>query len=205
MKLPEHLTLSFLLAQFGARQQCGATGTVLMVAAGLLPDLDTLTALGGWRAHRRYHRVLGHGLPMILFGPVALAWFAEGCLGVSEVFVLWCWLEVSLLAHLATDVLFYNWPVQLAWPVSRQGVACGLMTWNDLVPTLILYSGTAAAVLWPAAALPAAALSVTALALYIGWRAWRPRSRKGWSAWLTGDWARRSPRWSRWLTGDFIT
>src|SRR5262249_15459534 len=110
-----------------------------------------------------------------------------------------------LLAHLATDVLFYNWPVQLAWPVSRWGVACGLMTWNDLMPTLILYGGTVVAVLWPVAAFPAAALSITALALYIGWQALPAPSRKGWSAWRTGDWARRSPRWSRWLTGDFIT
>jgi len=205
MKLPEHLTLSFLLAQFGVQQEFGPVGTALMVAAGVLPDLDTLSLLGGWRAHRTYHRVLGHGLPIILGGPLALAWLGERWVGTSGLFTLWCWLQVSLLAHLITDVLFYNWPVQLGWPLSRRGVAFGLLTWNDLVPTLLLYGGTAVAVLWPVAAFAAATGSVAALAMYLGWRAWRPRSRSGWSAWLTGGWARRSPRWSRWLTGDFIT
>ena len=77
MKLPEHLTLSFLIAQLGARQEFGPAGTALVVAAGVLPDLDTITLLGGWRAHRTYHRVLGHGLPVLVGGPLALAWLGD--------------------------------------------------------------------------------------------------------------------------------
>lgn len=205
MKLPEHLTLSYLLAQFGVQQEYGPAGTALMLAAGFLPDLDTLSLLGGWRAHRTYHRVVGHGLPTILFGPVAIAWFGEGWLGMTNVFPLWCWLQVSLLAHLAVDVLFYNWPVQLLWPVSQRGAAYGLIDWNDLVPTLLLYAGTAVAAFWPTVALTAAAVSLGGLALYVAWRAWQPQPTAGWTAWLAGGWARRSPRWSRWLTGDFVT
>jgi hypothetical protein len=48
MKIPEHLALSLLLAQFDVRQEFGAAGTALMVAAGMLPDLDGMTILGGW-------------------------------------------------------------------------------------------------------------------------------------------------------------
>ena len=61
MKLPEHIAFSYLLAQLGPQQHYGAAGTALIVAAGLLPDLDGLTILGGWGCHRKYHRVLGHG------------------------------------------------------------------------------------------------------------------------------------------------
>ncbi len=68
MKIPEHITFSYLLAQFGVQQQYGATGTALMIAAGMLPDLDGITILGGWRCHNKYHRVVGHGLPLTVAG-----------------------------------------------------------------------------------------------------------------------------------------
>src|SRR5205814_791783 len=106
MKLPEHLALSYLLAQFGVQQAYGPGGTALMVAAGLLPDLDGVTILGGWRCHRRYHRVIGHGLPVTVAGPALLAWLGSHVLGLGPLGPLWFWLQISLLAHLLTDVLF---------------------------------------------------------------------------------------------------
>ena len=109
------------------------------------------------------------------------------------------------LAHLVTDALFYRWPVQWAWPLSRRGVGLGLVGWNDLLPTLLLYAGTAIALLWAPAAMAAAAASLAVLALYLGWRALRAPVRAPWLAWLTGGWARRSPRLCRWLTGDFLS
>ena len=89
------------------------------------------------------------------------------------------------------------------WPLSRRGPGLGLVGWNDLVPTLLLYAGTALAL--PRAAPAAAAASLAALALYLGWRAIGAPGRPRWLAWLTGGWARRSPRLCRWLTGDFLT
>src|SRR5262249_56546616 len=119
----------------------------LVIAAGLLPDLDGLTILGGWRCHRRYHRVLGHGLPVTLLGPAALT-LLGGLLGIESLLPLWCWLQLTLFAHLVTDVLFYRWPVQLLWPFSSRGVGLGWVAWNDLVPTALLYGGTALALVW---------------------------------------------------------
>lgn len=203
MKIPEHFALSFLLAQFGARQEFGPAGTALMLAAGILPDLDGLSILGGWQCHRTYHRVVGHGLPVTLLGPLLLAWLGSAALGAGPLLPLWLWLQAALLAHLLTDLLFYRWPVQLFWPFSRRGVGLGLVPWNDLVPTLLLYAGVLLCWLGPPAAVAAACLAT--LALYLTCRAWLPRPRAGWFGWLTGDWARRSaPVW-RWLTGDFIT
>jgi hypothetical protein len=204
MKIPEHLALSYLLAQFGVQQTYGSGGTWLMLVAGMLPDLDGVSILGGWRCHHTYHRVLGHGILMTLLGPPALAALGAWLLGVGFL-SLWAWLQLSLLVHLGTDVLFYRWPVQLLWPFSSWGVGKGLIAWNDLVPTLVLYSAVAVALIWPERAPWAACVGVALLVLYIGWRAWQPRPRTGWAAWLTGGWAPRSPRACRWLTGDFIT
>jgi membrane-bound metal-dependent hydrolase YbcI (DUF457 family) len=205
MKLPEHLTFSFLLAEFGARQEFGWKGTVLVIAAGLMPDLDGLTLLGGWRFYRRYHRIVGHGLPVTLLGPLALAWLGSDWLGDARFLPLWCWLQLSLLCHLFMDLVFYNWPVKLLWPASRKAWAVGLLEWNDLVPTVLLYGATIVVLVDPRAAFPAACAGIGGLALYLGWRAWRPLPQSGWLTWVTGAWAERAaPIW-KWLTGDFVT
>src|SRR5262249_34161111 len=121
MKIPEHVTASFLLAQLAVQQQYGAWGTALMVFAGCLPDLDGLTLLAGWRCYRTYHRRLGHGVLVTVVGPLLLAATGSFGLQLGPFFLLWGWLQVSLLTHLLTDVWFYRWPVQLLWPFSRRG------------------------------------------------------------------------------------
>jgi membrane-bound metal-dependent hydrolase YbcI (DUF457 family) len=202
MKIPEHLAMSFLLAQFGVQQNYGAGGTALLVAAGMLPDLDGLTIVGGWRCHDRYHRIIGHGLLFTLLGPALLALLGSFLFGLGPLLPLWLWLQLALVIHLVTDVCFYDWPTQLLWPFSRRAVGFGWISWNDLVPTLLLYGGVVGTVC--GAPLFSASVSLGALVLYLAWRAGHPRSRCGWAGWLTGDWAQdTAPLW-RWLTGDFI-
>jgi len=149
MKIPEHLAFSYLLAQFGVQAQYGPGGTLLMLAAGMLPDLDGVTLVGGWEYHMRHHRVLGHSLPMILAGPLALALIGTFAFGLEPLWPLWAWLQVALLGHLVTDLCFYRWPVQLLWPFSSRGWALGWVAWNDLVPTVVLYGATVNALAWP--------------------------------------------------------
>jgi membrane-bound metal-dependent hydrolase YbcI (DUF457 family) len=205
VKIPEHVTLSILLAQFAIQPEHGFGGTALMVAAGCLPDLDGAAVVAGWRFYRKYHRILGHGILVTLFGPLLLSLFGAAFFGLEALPALWFWLQLALLGHLVTDVCFYDWPVQLLWPFSRHGSAIGLLTWNDLVPTVLLYSTTAVALIWPRAAQAAAAAGIGGLAIYLLWRALRPRTREGWSGWVTGSWAARSAPFWRWLTGDFIS
>lgn len=205
MKIPEHLALSYLLAQLGPQQTFGPAGTVLVMAAGMLPDLDGVAILGGWNAHLKFHRKVGHGLPMTLLGPALLTLFLTPYLDVGAWLVLWIWLQLSLLIHLTVDLLFYRWRVQLLWPLSSWGIGLGLVGWNDLLPTLLLYTATAVALTVPGIAPFAAAAGVSLLALYVVWRARDRRRLHGWLGWLTRDWARRSPRVCRWLTGDFVT
>jgi membrane-bound metal-dependent hydrolase YbcI (DUF457 family) len=202
MKLPEHLALSFVLGHFGVQPEYGIGGTLLVVAAGLLPDLDGITILGGWRCHRTYHRVVGHGILTTLFGPLALAVLGSSGLELGPLLPLWFWLQLALLLHLLTDVLFYRWPATLFWPFSRHGLGLGWIDWNDLVPTVLLYGAAGLTLAGADAALALAPLGL--LVLYLLWRAWQPRPRSGWAGWLTGNWARNAiPVW-RWLTGDFV-
>ena len=204
MKIPEHLAISYLLAQLGPQQAWGLPGTLLMMTAGMLPDLDGVSILGGWNCHLRYHRKIGHGLPVTLLGPLALALLFAPHLEGASWWELWLWLQLSLLAHLFTDLLFYGWKVQLLWPLSNWGVGFGLVGWNDLVPTLILYTAAAVALAWPVAAPWAALAGVGLLATYTAVRA-RRKQFSGFLAWLTGGWVDNSFRLCRWLTGDFVT
>jgi membrane-bound metal-dependent hydrolase YbcI (DUF457 family) len=205
MKIPEHVALSYLLAQLGVQQQYGPWGTALMVAAGCLPDLDGVAIVAGWRYYRTYHRILGHGLPLTLAGPLALAAIGSLVMSLGPLWPLWGWLQLSLLAHLFVDVCYYRWPVRLLWPVRNDGWGFGLLSWNDLVPTLSLYAATAVAIAWPATAPACAAVAVGVNLLYLGWRVWQPEPITGWGAWLAGEWTRDTPRIWRWLTGDFVT
>jgi membrane-bound metal-dependent hydrolase YbcI (DUF457 family) len=205
MKVPEHLALSFLTAQLGVQQQYGPGGTALMMLAGFLPDLDAVTAVAGWDVYRRWHRKLGHGLPMTLLGPAALALLGAFALRLGPFWPLWLWLQIALLGHLVSDILFYRWPVQLLWPLSRRGWQVGLVGWNDLVPTLSLYAGVGLVLALPELAPAAALAGVFGVLAYLAWRRTHPRPRSRWEAWLAGGWARRPRRLVRWLTGDFIT
>jgi membrane-bound metal-dependent hydrolase YbcI (DUF457 family) len=205
MKFPEHVAISYLLAQFGCQQQYGPGGTVLMILAGNLPDLDTLTLFAGYRAYRKYHRIVGHGLPVTLVGPALLAAAGAFLFNLGPLLPLWGCLQLAHLMHVLMDVLFYRWPVQLLWPFSSRGWAVGLLTWNDLTPTLLLYAASVVALIWPAAGPYAATAGIGGLAFYLTWRVYEPQPRTHWEAWLMGNWAVRSaPIW-RWLTGDFLS
>jgi membrane-bound metal-dependent hydrolase YbcI (DUF457 family) len=205
MKIPEHVAFSFLLAQFAVQQEYGPWGTGLMILAGCLPDLDGLTIIAGWQFYRKYHRIVGHGLPLTIGGPLLLAALASFVFQLGPLVPIWFWLQVSLLSHLLIDIWFYRWPVLLLWPVSRRGWGVGLLEWNDLVPTLTLYTAGAVALVWPTVAMVAAIAGITSVLGYLVWRAYRREPRTGWGAWLAGGWAEEAaPVW-RWLTGDFIS
>jgi membrane-bound metal-dependent hydrolase YbcI (DUF457 family) len=204
MKVPEHLALSFLMAQFGVQQQYGPGGTALMMAAGFLPDLDAVTVVAGWDVYRRWHRKLGHGLPMTLLGPLMLALLGAFVFRLGPFLPLWLWLQAALLGHLIPDILFYRWPVQLLWPLSRRGWSAGLIGWNDLVPTLSFYVAVVLVLALPEFAPQAALTGIVGVVLYLMWRRLHPRPRSRWGVWLAGGWTRRSRRLVRWLTGDFL-
>jgi hypothetical protein len=175
MKIPQHLALSFLLAQFGAQQQYGLAGTALVVTAGCLPDVDGLSVLAGWHAHRTCRGAVGHGLPVTLGAPLLLALLGSEGFGLGAPAPLWFWLQVSLLAHLAADVCWCRWPVQLLWPVSARKWGGDPAARADPAPALILYGSAAAALCSTRWAPASAAAGLGALTLYQAWRLSRPR------------------------------
>jgi hypothetical protein len=106
-----HAELAWLCSQKLARRR----DRILVTVAGIAPDLDGLTILGGLEAYASYHHLLFHGFPGALLTAACCALLARQ---------KW---QVTLLAlfafhlHLLCDLAGSGpgWPIYYFWPVNR--------------------------------------------------------------------------------------
>ena len=73
MTLPEHAICSLMIAELGVRQRLGLRGVLVVVAAGIAPDLDTAAKLFGDQYFWKLHHALGHSILSIIVMAVASA------------------------------------------------------------------------------------------------------------------------------------
>ncbi|MCP3104466.1 metal-dependent hydrolase [Myxococcus sp. K15C18031901] len=107
-----HAELSWLVSQ-GLRER---RDRVLVTCAGLAPDLDGLTLLGGEEWYARYHHVLFHGYVGALVTVAACAALARQRLRVA-VLALGTF-HLHLLCDLAGSGP--GWPIHYWWPTSMR-------------------------------------------------------------------------------------
>ena len=111
MQVPIHLAISWLVGHRLAERR----DRRLVTWAGVLPDLDALSLLGGAGAYSEYHHVVTHGLVAGLAITVLAAIFAKQ---------KWKVVLLSFLAfhvHLLCDWLGSgrDWPIVYFYPFSR--------------------------------------------------------------------------------------
>lgn len=114
MQVPVHLALSWLAGS----PLAGRRDRVLVAWAGVVPDLDALSLLGGAEAFGRYHHILTHGLPAALLT-------AALCCAAAR--ARWKVLLLSFLTfhlHLACDLVgsgvqHQPWSISYLWPFSN--------------------------------------------------------------------------------------
>lgn len=88
---------------------------LLVTAAGVLPDLDGLTLLGGQDLYGQWHHVLTHGIVSAVLISAALSVFAHQR---AKVFALGLFaFHLHLLCDLAGSGP--GWPLYYLWPFSR--------------------------------------------------------------------------------------
>ncbi|MBL8955965.1 MAG: metal-dependent hydrolase [Myxococcaceae bacterium] len=139
-----HGELSWLLAQRLAARRDRA----LVVAAGVLPDLDGLTLLWGEEAYGRWHHVLTHGFVAALAVSLSLAAFARERLAVFALCV------AAFHLHLACDLAGSGpgWPIHYLWPFSlHETMWAGqwnLASWQNTLIGLIATLSCLACALW---------------------------------------------------------
>jgi inner membrane protein len=109
MHLPSHLALSWLVGHRLPRRR----DRVLVAWAGVYPDLDALTALGGIDLYGQWHHVLTHG--------------AVACAALATLVAVWtrdarvvALAVVAFHLHLVCDLLGSGqaWPIVYLYPLS---------------------------------------------------------------------------------------
>lgn len=150
-----HAELSWLSAQALAARR----DRILVTCAGLAPDLDGLTLLGGEDLYGRYHHVLFHGYVGALVTAALCAALARRRWAVGALAL------VAFHLHLLCDLAGSgpDWPIWYFWPTSDR-----LVSWSgqwDLASWQNAAIALAATLLCLGCALPLGRTAVEVLSL----------------------------------------
>lgn len=131
-----HIGLSWIVANAGPRP---ARDRWLIVAAGVLPDLDGIGILWSEHAYAAVHRAAGHGLVFIVLWTLVVVRYAERPVGTTVLALL------SFHLHLFLDAVGTGGlPIRYFWPLSDAGWTYAgrwtLASWpNAVVMTVTLF------------------------------------------------------------------
>ena len=142
MHVPTHALLSWLVAETVPTLE--RRDRVLVLAAGLVPDLDALTILGGFETYQKWHRMICHnGLSAVAFAAF-VAVLARRRLAAALLAL------AAFHLHLLCDVIGSAGPDGSIWPVpylipfdrrEEHFVAWsgqwGLASWQNVTITLV--------------------------------------------------------------------
>jgi hypothetical protein len=138
-----HAELSWLTAQGLPRRR----DRIIVTLAGVAPDLDGLSLVGGVETYGRWHHVLTHGAPAALAcGVIALA--------VSRRFAVAGLAVLAFHLHLLCDLMGSGpgWPIFYAWPFSRAELMWSgqwnLASWQNSVIGMTATTLCLACALW---------------------------------------------------------
>ena len=142
MTLPEHAICSLMIAEVGVRQRLGLRGVLLVVAAGIAPDLDTAAKLFGDQYFWKLHHALGHSLLSVVAISFVSATVGNAALKLRNFGLLFRWSLLAATAHCLTDSLYW-WGIQPFWPVDSYELCFKLIEYLDLFVLTIWLGGAA--------------------------------------------------------------
>lgn len=140
MTLPEHAICSLMIAELGVRQRLGLRGVLVVVAAGVAPDLDTATKLFGDQYFWKLHHALGHSMLSVLVIAVMSSVIGSAALKLRNFGLLFRWSLLAAVAHCITDSLYW-WGIQPFWPLDSYELCFKLIEYLDLFVLTIWLGG----------------------------------------------------------------
>ena len=140
MTLPEHAICSLMIAELGVRQRLGLRGVLVVVAAGVAPDLDTAAKLFGDEYFWKLHHALGHSLLSVLCIAALSSVVGSAALKLQHFALLFRWSLLAAIAHCATDSLYW-WGIQPLWPANSYELCFKLIEYLDLFVLTIWLGG----------------------------------------------------------------
>lgn len=170
----------------------GWRGVLVVVAAGIAPDLDTASKLFGNEYFWKLHHALGHSLLSVVVISVIVAATGSVALKLRPFASLLLWCAVASLAHCLTDSLYW-WGVQPLWPVDSYEVCFDLLEYLDLLVLTIWLGGAIWLLRSPARRKHIAKATLSSFTAYVLLRAVLPPP-KGVFHLLTGGWMYAAPQ-----------
>lgn len=192
MTLPEHAVCSLMIAELGVRRRWGLRGVLVVVAAGLAPDLDTAAKLFGDEYFWKLHHALGHSLLSIVVISAVSTTIGCSVLRLQHWPSLFGWSLVVTTAHCLTDSLYW-WGIQPFWPIDQYEVCFELLEYLDLIVLSIWLGGAFWLFRSPEDKQLAAAVTLSSFAAYVVVRAVLPKP-TGMVHLLTGGWMYAAPQ-----------
>ena len=145
MHLPTHALASWLVAEAGPASMT-RRDRALVLAAGLAPDLDALTLLGGVAAYQKWHHLVLHNLTAAAACSLLCAALAHSRGPVLLLSLL------SFHLHLVLDLLGSGgpdgsiWPIPYFAPFSLREInftyQWGLASWQNVAATVLLMAAS---------------------------------------------------------------
>ena len=175
MDLLSHALMGGLVASLGLQKQYGMAASATMVAANLLPDIDSAAMVLGPKYFFLYHR---HPLTHSVGGAVVLSAALTAVITLATplkrpglVFVI---LFSGIMLHLLGDLLT-PWPIPFLWPFSPRTYSFDLI--NFLDPLLLVLLGISFLSIrrWPEGGTLVAVLTLSIVAGYLGFRLYGQR------------------------------
>lgn len=191
MTLPEHAVCSLLLAQFGARQSLGTSGVVLVVAAGMSPDVDSAVKLFSDAQFWQLHHALGHSLLFVVLLAMAVAAVGRWAFDIRPFWLLCTWCLAAAVVHCATDALYW-WGIQPLWPFSPLVIRLDILEYLDLF-VLALWLSAAVCMYKLGNSRRVAAVTFSLFVGYVALRAALPPPTGIWK-FLAGGWMYEAPQ-----------
>ena len=142
MTLPEHAICSLMIAELGVRQRLGLRGVLVVVAAGIAPDLDTAAKLFGDQYFWMLHHALGHSILSVFAISVVSATVGSVVLRLRNFGLLFRWSLLATSMHCLTDSLYW-WGIQPFWPADSYELCFKLIEYLDLFVLAIWLGGAA--------------------------------------------------------------
>lgn len=142
MTLPEHAICSLMIAELGVRQQLVLRGVLVVVAAGVAPDLDTAAKLFGDQYFWKLHHALGHSILSVVVISAVSAMVGSVVLRLQNFGLLFRWSLLATVAHCLTDLLYWS-GIQPFWPAHSYELCFKLIEYLDLFVLAIWLGGAA--------------------------------------------------------------
>jgi membrane-bound metal-dependent hydrolase YbcI (DUF457 family) len=125
-----HTTLGLHIANLGFYQRYGRRATLILAAASLFPDIDSVSFFVSREVYSQYHRVFTHSLGgWVVCG--ALLALLTAHQDLKRWFLIdWGLWALGMMGHTATDVIT-RWPIPVFYPLLDVHWSLAVVSWGD--------------------------------------------------------------------------